>query len=66
MVDFEKSLLNSFKENFLNATIDGRIFNYSKLIWTKARLSRLIGLCKKYNLKISKILIFILKLFPFI
>ena len=38
MVDFEKSLLNSVKENFPNATIDGCFFHYSKLIWTKARL----------------------------
>ena len=47
MVDFEKSLLNSVKENFPNATIDGCFFHYSKLIWTKARL---LGLYTKDNL----------------
>ena len=63
MVEFEKSLLNSVKENFPNATIDGCFFHYSKLIWTKASL---LGLCTKDNLKRTKIIIFILKLFPFI
>lgn len=63
MVDFEKSLVNSVKENFPNATIDGCFFHYSKLIWTKAHL---LGLCTKDNLKKTKILIFILKLFSFI
>ena len=63
MVDFEKSLINSIKKNFPNATIDGCFFHYSKLIWTKARL---LGLCTKDNLKMTKILIFIFKLFPFI
>ena len=62
MVDFEKSLLNSVKENFPNATIDGCFFHYNKLIWTKACL---FGLCTKDNLKMRKILIFIHKIFPF-
>ncbi len=59
MVDFEKSLLNSVKGNFPNATIDGWFSHYSKLLWTKARL---LGLFIKDNLKKTKILIFILKL----
>ena len=63
MVDFEKGLINSIKNNFPRATIDGCFFHYSKLLWNK---SRNLGLCKKDNLKITKILIFIFKLFPFI
>ena len=63
MVDFEKGLINSIKNNFTKATIDGCFFHYSKLLWNKARN---LGLCKKDNLKITKILIFIFKLFPFI
>ena len=57
MVDFEKSLLNYVNNNFPNATIDGCFFHYSKLIWTKTRL---LGLYTKDNLKMTKILIFIL------
>ena len=62
MIDFEKTLQNAIKKNFPIFTIDGCFFHYSKLLWTKAKS---IGLCKKDSLKKTKILIFILKLLPF-
>jgi len=63
MVDFEQGLINSIKKNFENSTIDGCFFHFVKLLWNKAKL---LGLCKSGKLKMTKILIFMLKIIPFI
>ena len=63
MVDFEQGLINSIKKNFENSTIDGCFFHFIKLLWNKAKL---LGLCKSGKLKMTKILIFMLKIIPFI
>ena len=63
MVDFEKSLINSIKKKFDSPIIDGCFFHFSKLLWKKAKA---FGLCKRNNLKNTKILIFMLKLIPFL
>ena len=62
MIDFEKPLQNAVKTNFPNAIVDGCYFHFVKLLWTKAKT---FGLCSKKKLKITKILIFILKIIPF-
>ena len=63
MLDFEKGLINSVKKNFENVTIDGCYFHFLKLLWNKEKL---LGLCKFSKLKITKILIFMLKIIHFI
>ena len=63
MIDFEKPLQNAIKKNFPKAQVDGCYFHFVKLLWTKAKT---LGLTTKNRLKITKILIFILKLIPFI
>ena len=63
ITDFEKGLLKSIKTNFPKSIIDGCYFHFVKLLWSKAKQ---FGLCKKKNLKFSKILIFLLKIIPFL
>ena len=43
--------------------VNGRYFHYSKLLWNTAKK---YGLCTKDKIKNTKILLFILKIFPFI
>lgn len=59
---FWKSLINCVKNNFKNAIVDGCFFHFVKLLLSKAKS---LDLCKKSNLKNTKILIFILKMIPF-
>ena len=63
MLDFEKGLMNAVKKNFDDVKIDGCYFHFLKLLWTKAKN---LGLCKVNKLKRTKILIFMLKIIPFI
>ena len=63
MVDFEKSLINSIKKNFNSPNIDGCFFHFTILLWKKAKS---LGLCKRSILKNTKILIFMLKIIPFL
>ena len=63
MFDFEKSLINSIKKNFENPFIDECFFHFVKLIWNKTKTYRL---CKKDKIKNTKILIFLLKIIPFL
>ena len=63
MVDFERGLINSVKKNFENSTIDRCFFHFLKLLWNKAKL---LGQCKSGKLKMTKILIFKLKIISFI
>ena len=37
MLDFEKPLQNTIKENFPEAIIDGCFFHYLKLLWAKSK-----------------------------
>ena len=62
MVDFEKPLQTAIKKNFPAAIIDGCFFHYLKLIWAK---SKKFGLCKIQKLKKTKLILFIIKLLPF-
>lgn len=62
MLDFEKSLQNAVKNNFPNAIINGCYFHYVKLLWEKAKK---LGLCKKNDIKYTKIVIFLLKIIPY-
>ena len=63
MWDFEKSLQKSIKKNFPISIIDRCFFHFVKLLWSKAKS---FGLCKKKYLKNTKIILFILKIIPFI
>lgn len=63
IIDFEKSLQKSIKTNFPNSVIDGCYFHFVKLLWDKAKK---LGLCKKEELKNTKILLFVLKIIPFL
>ena len=62
MIDFEKPLQNAVKSKFHEAKVDGCYFYFIKLIWKQAKK---FGLCSYSKLKITKILIFILKIIPF-
>ena len=63
MCDFEPSLIKSVKKNFTNSKVDGCYFHFVKLMWSKAKS---LGLCNRNNIKLTKILVFILKLLPFL
>lgn len=63
MMDFEKRLINSVKGYFPDSIINGCFFHYIKILWNKAKS---LTLCKKENLKNTKLLIFIFKLNPFL
>ena len=62
MLDFEKGLINAVKEKFSNSIIDGCFFHFSKLLWSKAKY---LGMCNKKEIIKTKLLMFILKLIPF-
>ena len=59
----ERSIQKSIKTNFKDAIVNGCYFHYSKLLWNTAKK---YGLCTKDKIKNTKILLFILKIFPFI
>ena len=61
--DFEKSLINSIREEFIDIKIYGCYFHYIKALWQKARN---LNLTKKKFLENTKLLIFSLKIYPFI
>jgi hypothetical protein len=61
--DFEKSLIKCIREEFDEARIYGCFFHYIKALWKKCRN---LGLTKKKLLNHSKIIIFSLKIYPFI
>ena len=63
MLDFEVALQKSVKKNFQNSIIDGCYFHYTKLLWEKAKK---LSLCTKKDIKYTKIIIFILKLMPYL
>ena len=63
MLDFEVALQKSVKKNFQNSIIDGCYFHYTKLLWEKAKK---LSLCTKKDIKYTKIVIFILKLMPYL
>ena len=63
MLDFEKSLQNAIHKNFEGVKFSGCYFHYVKILWEKAKS---FGLCTKTDIKITKILLFILKLMPYI
>ena len=50
------------KKNFPDSVIDGSYFHFVKLLWSKAKS---LGLFKKSDLKLTKIILFILKIIPF-
>ena len=62
MLDFEPGLQNAVKKIFKGVQINGCYFHYVKILWDHAKK---YGLCTKDELKKVKILIFILKLFPY-
>jgi len=62
MLDFEISLQNAIKTVFENIKISGCYFHYVKILWQK---SKIFGLCTKNEMKITKILLFILKIMPY-
>ena len=61
--DFEKSLLGALKKEFEQGIINGCYFHYIKSLWKKVRK---LGLTKSKYLENTKILIFALKIYPFI
>lgn len=63
MLDFEVGLQKAIKLNFPNALISGCFFHFVKCLWEKAKK---LYLCKKDKIKHTKILIFALKIIPFI
>ena len=63
MLDFETGLQNAVKKIFEGVQINGCYFHYTKNLWDHAKK---YSLCTKDELKNVKVLIFILKLFPYI
>ena len=63
MCDFEKSLLKAIKQEFNNSKINGCFFHYVKALWKKVRK---LGLTKSKYLENTKLIVFALKLYPFI
>ena len=61
--DFEKSLINAIRNNFKEIKIYGCYFHYVKALWKKARK---LGLTKSKLLSNTKLLIFSIKIYPFI
>ena len=62
LMDFEPSLQNAVRKIFVNVKINGCFFHYVKILWDH---SKRYGLCVKKEIKNVKILIFLLKLFPY-
>ena len=62
MMDFEPGLQNSIRYVFPKAKISGCFFHYAKILWGKAKQ---YGLCTRKEIKYTKILLFILKLMPY-
>ena len=62
MIDFEIGIQKALKNTFENILINGCYFHFVKLLWGKAKK---LGLCTKEKIKHTKILIFILKIIPF-
>ena len=62
MMDFEPAIQNSVREIFPNAKINGCYFHFVKILWGKAKK---YGLCTKKDMKYTKILLFVLKLMPY-
>ena len=54
---------NQLKKNFENIKIDRCYFHFFKLLWNKAKH---LGLVYKTNIKNNKIILFILKIIPFL
>ena len=63
MADFEVGLQRALKTSFPNSLISGCFFHLVKCLWDRAKK---YGLIKKESIKHTKILIFILKLIPYI
>ena len=63
IIDFEKGLQKAVKKNFPESTIDGCYFHYVKLLWGKAKK---FGMCRKNDIQTTKILLFVLKILPFL
>ena len=63
IIDFEKSLQKAIKLNYPNSVIDGCFFHFVKLLWGRAKQ---LGLYKKSEMKNTKLVLFILKIIPFL
>ena len=61
--DFEKSLIKSINTEFSKSKLNGCFFHYVKALWKKAKI---LGLTKFNLLKNTKIIIFGMKIYPFI
>ena len=62
MMDFEGAMQKAIKNNFNNIKIDGCFFHFVKLLWGKAKK---LKLCNFDKIRNTKILVFILKIIPF-
>ena len=62
MLDFETSLYNGIKTVFENIKNSGRYSHYYKILCQK---SKIYGLYTKKDMKINKILLFKLKIMPY-
>lgn len=63
MIEFELGLQKPIKTNFQNTLISGCFFHYVKCLWDRAKK---YGLVKKESIRHIKILIFLLKIIPYI
>ena len=63
MLDFEPSLQNAVRKVFEGIKISGCYFHYVKILWQKAKK---YGLCTKSEIRVTKILLFILKIIPYL
>ena len=63
MRDFEPSLQSSLRKVFKGIKISGCYFHYVKILWQKVKK---LGLCTKSEIKVTKILLFILKILPYL
>ena len=59
MLDFEPSLQNAVRKVFEGIKISGCYFHYVKILWQKAKK---YGLFTKNGIRVTKILLFILKI----
>ena len=63
ILDFEPSLQNALRKVFEGIKISGCYFHYMKILRQKAKIN---GLCTKSEIKVTKILLFILKIMPYL
>ena len=63
ITDYEKALRNGIIRNFPKSRFEGCYFHYVKILWCYAKKN---GLCTKNRFKYTRLLIFCLKIYPYL